>query len=77
MPCTHSWLVFLADQEHILNMSSPIQAKGTVAVQLDMGYKLVRILFIIGDCIMIVLIACSFSTQYNGVYISLLNSAGS
>ena len=58
-------------------MSSTIQEKGTVAVQLDIGYKLVRIFLIIGDCIMVVLIACSFSAQYNGVYISLLNSAGS
>ena len=43
-------------------MSSPIQEKGTVPVQLDIGHKLVRILFIIGDCILVVLIACSFST---------------
>ena len=62
MPWTHSWLVYLVDQEHILNIFSPIQANGTVAVQLDIGYKLVRILFIIGDCILVVLIACSFST---------------
>ena len=74
MQSMHSWLVFFVDQERILNVSSPIQAKGSVDIQLAVENKIVRILFIISDYVLIFLITCSFYTQYKGVWFSLYNS---
>ena len=53
MQSMHSWSVLFADQEHITNISSPTQAKGTVAVQLAVENKIVRILFIVSACVLI------------------------
>ena len=71
----HFRLVFPADQEHILNTSSLTKAKNIVAVRLEAADKNVCVLFVLSECKLALLITCAFPAQYNGVLLSLLNSA--